>query len=539
MLKRMSYEVKNRQTKNYTQANWPVKYENNFPANYHENPPKSLRGRIILFGIKFSRDCLKSFQLWQLVDILPHEITLENLRIVAKERKVSLRSLKLKNDIYQCLRDELCFRIGGDLQDVNEEFKIARIVLNRNYKFSWYRSKTVQAYIKQNNSNKTYRWSSENKLLVNEVLMNSARAYIKTRYARTYQKLQKKGSVSIKGKKEYIIDHISNTLIKATDEEIEATQPFCKILTDDYFYKKNQIQTRPQWRVKKAPSDKKGRYPVDIAIFKNDRKVEENLYIIVECKKKAEKSGIQQLQNYLMLSQASFGVLFNGKSAPIFIQKTIEEDGVYFQKIPNIPNGKEVKKRNNTEVKKEKLLEDLKKEVQYLRNQQAFAPLKDVSENFKMARPILKRNDRLRWWHSRIVQVYISQNNSNKIYCWSSKNELFVNRELMNSARTYIKTRYVRAHQKLHEKISVSIKRYESFLNRIKTMNHSSFRPQLQIMLDQIDVLCLKISVLIKEYESNLKIIKIMDPLLEFQLHRDLENLTSKLEKIEHWRIKQ
>ena len=60
--------------------------------------------------------------------------------------------------------------------------------------------------------------------------MNSARAYIKTRYARTYQKLQKKGSVSIKGKKEYIIDHISNTLIKATDEEIEAIKDYSESL---------------------------------------------------------------------------------------------------------------------------------------------------------------------------------------------------------------------------------------------------------------------------------------------------------------------
>ena len=198
MLKRMSYEVKNRQTKNYTKANWPVKYENNFPANYHENPPKSLRGRIILFGIKFSRDCLKSFQLWQLVDILPHEITLENLRIVAKERKVSLRSLKLKNDIYQCLRDELCFRIGGDLQDVNEEFKIAGVTLKRNYKLRWWRSNPVQAYISQNNNNENYRWSSKGKLLVNRELMNSARTYLKNVRLQKLRKLNEKVTVSIK-----------------------------------------------------------------------------------------------------------------------------------------------------------------------------------------------------------------------------------------------------------------------------------------------------------------------------------------------------
>ena len=133
-----------------------------------------------------------------MVDILPHEITLENLRIVAKERKVSLRSLKLKNDIYQCLRDELCFRIGGDLQDVNEEFKIARVTLKRNYKLSWWRSKTVQAYISQNNNNENYRWSSKGKLLVNRELLNSARTYLKNVRLQKLRKLNEKVTVSIK-----------------------------------------------------------------------------------------------------------------------------------------------------------------------------------------------------------------------------------------------------------------------------------------------------------------------------------------------------
>lgn len=138
-------------------------------------------------------------------------------------------------------------------------------------------------------------------------------------------------------KEGYIIDYISGQKIKGTPEEIEATQPFSKILIEDYFYKKDLIQTRPQWRVKSSPSDTRGTFPIDIGVFKDIRKREEDLYIIVECKKKTERDGIKQLEDYLRLSSAILGVWFNGNDAPIYIQKIIKENGVYFQKIPNIP----------------------------------------------------------------------------------------------------------------------------------------------------------------------------------------------------------
>ncbi len=87
-------------------------------------------------------------------------------------------------------------------------------------------------------------------------------------------------------KKNYIIDFISNCEIKATPEEVEAVQVFSKQLVEDYYYEKEQIQTHPQFRVKKSPSDNRGTYPVDIAIFKNKSRKADDLYIIVECKKK-------------------------------------------------------------------------------------------------------------------------------------------------------------------------------------------------------------------------------------------------------------
>ena len=58
---------------------------------------------------------------------------------------------------------------------------------------------------------------------------------------------------------EKIKDYISGQLVKSTPEEVEAVQPFSKILVEDYGYPKEYIQTRPQWRVKVRPSDvKKG-----------------------------------------------------------------------------------------------------------------------------------------------------------------------------------------------------------------------------------------------------------------------------------------
>ena len=111
-----------------------------------------------------------------------------------------------------------------------------------------------------------------------------------------------------------ITDFISGLEINAGPEEIEATQPFSKILVEDYGYPKNLIQTRPQYRTSKRPSDEIGSYPVDIAIFKNKKKSEDSLYIIVECKHKDEKTGLKELKKYLSLSSAVLGVWYNGKS---------------------------------------------------------------------------------------------------------------------------------------------------------------------------------------------------------------------------------
>jgi len=134
----------------------------------------------------------------------------------------------------------------------------------------------------------------------------------------------------------YIIDYISGREVKATPEEIEAVQIFAKQLVEDYGYPKDYIQTRPQFRVKVRPSDTKKGYPVDIAVFQNNKKREDDIHIIVECKKKHKKDGKTQLKDYLRFSKAFLGVWFNGDER-LFLRK-VEKDGrIEFEEIPNIP----------------------------------------------------------------------------------------------------------------------------------------------------------------------------------------------------------
>lgn len=118
---------------------------------------------------------------------------------------------------------------------------------------------------------------------------------------------------------------------------MDAVQVFSKILVEDYGYPKEYIQTRPQFRVKARPSDTKKEYPVDIAVFSNVDKTDDKLSIIVECKKKDRKDGRSQLEDYLRLSNAYLGVLFNGIDK-IFLKKSVTLDGrITFTDIPNIP----------------------------------------------------------------------------------------------------------------------------------------------------------------------------------------------------------
>lgn len=135
----------------------------------------------------------------------------------------------------------------------------------------------------------------------------------------------------------YIRDYISGLEVKDGPEEREATQVFSEILVKDYGYPRAVIQTRPQYRVKSRPSDTKREYPVDIAVFSDERKEDADAYIIVECKKRNERDGRGQLEDYLRFSRAELGVWFNGSDSPVFLRKREQGGKVLFEDIPSLP----------------------------------------------------------------------------------------------------------------------------------------------------------------------------------------------------------
>lgn len=137
-------------------------------------------------------------------------------------------------------------------------------------------------------------------------------------------------------KEGYIIDYISGKEVRETPEEIQAVQPYVKKLVEDYGYPTENIMVHPQYRVKARPSDTKKEYPVDIAVFSDKDHIDDNCYLIVECKKNTRKDGRSQLEDYLRFSKASLGVWYNGEET-LYLRK-IEKDGrVDYVEIPNIP----------------------------------------------------------------------------------------------------------------------------------------------------------------------------------------------------------
>lgn len=108
-------------------------------------------------------------------------------------------------------------------------------------------------------------------------------------------------------------------------------------LVEDYNYPKSHIQSHPQHRVRRSPSDTSGSFPVDIAVFTADSKQESELQIVVECKRPTRRDGLEQLQLYMEMSAASIGVWFNGLDH-LYLRKIVSADGTRtFEEIPNIP----------------------------------------------------------------------------------------------------------------------------------------------------------------------------------------------------------
>jgi type I restriction enzyme M protein len=135
----------------------------------------------------------------------------------------------------------------------------------------------------------------------------------------------------------YIVDFISGLPVKDTPEERDAVQVFARRLVEDYGYAKEHVQTRPQYRVRKSPSDEEKSYPVDVAVFQSPRKLEGELFMVVECKRKTRKDGVAQLKLYLDMSAAEVGVWFNGDEHE-YLRKVHHKDGRRtYEPLPNIP----------------------------------------------------------------------------------------------------------------------------------------------------------------------------------------------------------
>ncbi len=134
-----------------------------------------------------------------------------------------------------------------------------------------------------------------------------------------------------------LIDYITGEPVRATPEERDAVQVMLRRLVEDYNYPKSRIQSHPQHRVRRSPSDASGSFPVDIAVFTSDDKHESDLQIVVECKRPDRSDGLVQLQLYMEMSAASIGVWFNGLDH-LYLRKVVSADGTRtFEEIPNIP----------------------------------------------------------------------------------------------------------------------------------------------------------------------------------------------------------
>lgn len=137
---------------------------------------------------------------------------------------------------------------------------------------------------------------------------------------------------------EIIYDYITGKEVKSGKKEQLVVNNFSKQLVEEWNYNKDQIQTRPQFRVKVSPSGKE-KYPVDIAVFKNNKMDYDNVYIIVECKQPTRKDGLSQLEIYLnLVPSVEFGVWYNGKEH-LYLHKSWNSKTSLWEwkEIPDIP----------------------------------------------------------------------------------------------------------------------------------------------------------------------------------------------------------
>ena len=134
----------------------------------------------------------------------------------------------------------------------------------------------------------------------------------------------------------YLRDFVSGQEVRATSEE-KAVQIISRRLVDDFGYRRDLIQTRPQYRVRRRPSDSGRSFPVDIAVFSSPSRDESSLEMVAECKRKNRREGTRQLEIYLTMSNASIGIWFNGQEHLYLRKQYVEGGQIVFEELPAIP----------------------------------------------------------------------------------------------------------------------------------------------------------------------------------------------------------
>ena len=127
--------------------------------------------------------------------------------------------------------------------------------------------------------------------------------------------------------KEKLYDYITKKEIPNTPENREAKIVLEERLHKEYSYDISQML--PEFRVQKG-STLIG--PADIVVFHDSENLtQDNIYIIVECKRKNRQDGIEQLKTYLAgVESAEYGIWFNG------------DDIAYIRRLRKAPHWKPV-----------------------------------------------------------------------------------------------------------------------------------------------------------------------------------------------------
>lgn len=139
-----------------------------------------------------------------------------------------------------------------------------------------------------------------------------------------------KPTEELETKEGYVKNFLTNRLIRETPEE-KTRQIMLMRLVQEYEYPKEWIKT--EFEIQKG-SKRIG--PTDIVVFRDGKsKDQENIWIIVETKRKERSDGTEQLKTYLSPCKgAKFGIWFNGSDIAYL---EVLDQAPYFRDVLKIP----------------------------------------------------------------------------------------------------------------------------------------------------------------------------------------------------------